>query len=642
MSAHNTRNSVLGKRPHAEPSTPASTDLKLQLQTPDNTPLPKRPRTSTTLVDPNANKENIPPFNTEPHLAHITSHNAIAIARRASTSTIVTVEIAQLSLATPPPTPPSALLPIHVQARALLRATCNSPATDMAAREEERTLVTEFFASLLNGGQAPHTSLYISGSPGTGKTALVNSVLRALSPDQVKVITINCMALNSVDVLWDRLTEELGGNTNKKRKTAGRLSKLQGKELVDSLLTTYRSKCIIVLDELDHIAPTPQALSSLFSLSTSRPTTVRIVGIANTHTLTASSSFVPTSGDVRTVHFAPYTPAQLLQIIECRLAPLYAAVVSDGTDGSDAAKQAARKFLSPPALTLLTKKIAALTGDVRSLFEVLRGAIDLAVLSASSQSPTRASENPFNPPVAIAVAPSHILSALKAHAPSSVSQPGASGSSAPTTTTSSEVVSKVSSLGLHARLVLLALVIMTKRFEAGLSLTSSSGPSSPVKRTASMPAIGAVDPTQLHAFYSAILSRSGDGVFSAVSRSEFADLVCMLEGLGLVVSGPSAGLPSGSPVKGKRAFARSASFGQGGNKAGAGDIQLAQAVRMEELLRGLGVGAVDADQDVAVEEVNTIWMKESAKLARDVTARDSKAKKEKEKAIATFDDAMEH
>ncbi|KAF7315700.1 AAA domain-containing protein [Mycena indigotica] len=658
MSTYNTRSSVLGKRPYTEPTTP---EAKLQLQTPDNTPLPKRPRISSTVVDPNANKENIPPFNTEPisspsprttralrrstTLDGSPTRARIAITRRASTSTIVpptpTVEIAELSLATPPPTPPSSLLPIHVQARALLRATCNSPATDMAAREEERAVVTQFFTSLVDENEVEHTSLYISGSPGTGKTALVNSVLRALSPDQVKVIIINCMALSTVEILWERIVEELGGNTDKKRKTAGRLTKLKGQELVASLLDAHRTKCIIVLDELDHIAPTPQVLSSLFSLSATRQKTARIIGIANTHTLTASSSVVPVAGNVRTLHFAPYTPTQLLQIIESRLAPMYNSISSDGDEASDAAKQAAKKFLSPPALTLLTKKIAALTGDVRSLFEVLRGAIDLAVSSAATQSPTRPSENPLNPTVTIAVSPSHILSALKAHAPS---QPRNAVSAAPIAA-SSEVVSKVSSLGLHARLVLLALLVSTKRLEAGLSLSSSySGPSSPVKRTTSMAVLGAIDPTQLHAFYSAILARSGEGVFSAVSRSEFSDLVCMLEGVGLVACGPSNGLPSGGPTtpKTKRTFSRSASFGQGGNKAGSGDIQLAQAVRTDEVLRGLGVGAVDANPDVAAEEVNAIWLKENARLTRDIAARETKSQKEKEKAVASFDDAMEH
>ncbi|KAJ7346937.1 P-loop containing nucleoside triphosphate hydrolase protein [Mycena albidolilacea] len=669
-----TRSSVLGKRPHnPEPSTPVH-DTKRQLHTPDNTPNPKRPRTSNTTLDGDGNKENVPPFNTDAvasppspratRLRRTTTSDGSptrvrpSISRRASTSAIVpatpTAEIAQLTLATPPPTPPNSLLPVHARARALLRATCNSLATEMAGRDSERAAISAFFASLIDGADAvEHTSLYISGSPGTGKTALVNSVLRALDVDQVKVITINCMALNSVDALWERLTEELGATAAKKRKTAGRPKKQLARDAVDALLAVLPTKCIIILDELDHIAPTAQSLTSLFSISASRPSALRVVGIANTHTLTASSSagFVPTSSHVRTLHFAPYTPAQLLQILQSRLAPLYVSDASEDAESAESASQAAKKFLSPPALNLLTKKIAALTGDVRSLFEVLRGAIDLAVASPSSTpspTPTRTEENPLNPTTKSAVAPSHILAALKAYAPSSPTTPAVGGGSSPATT-NSEIVTKIRSLGLHARLVLLALLLASKRLEAGLPLSSTSNSSSPVKRgtTASTPAFGGVDPAQLHAFYIAILSRSCDGVFSPVSRSEFGDLIGMLEGVGLVVCPSSAGLPAASSSlggKAKRAFGRSASFGFGANRGGggAGDVQLAPAVRTDEVLRGLGIGMVEAaEEDVAAEEVNAIWVKESGKLARDTTARDNKAKKDNSKTTAGFDDAME-
>jgi cell division control protein 6 len=127
-----------------------------------------------------------------------------------------------------------------------------------------------------------------------------------------------------------------------------------------------------------------------------------------------------------------------------------------------------------------------------------------------------------------------------------------------------------------------------------------------------------------------------------VSRSEFGDLVGLLEGVGLVVcslaaSASSLSAPAGS--KAKRAFGRSASFRGGGG--GAGDVQLAAAVRTEEVLRGLGIGMGEAvaDEDVAAEEVNAIWLKENGRLARDASVRDNKAKKER--VTAGFDDAME-
>lgn len=86
------------------------------------------------------------------------------------------------------------------------------------------------------------TSLYISGTPGTGKTALVNSILRSI-PNDAKVVFINCMALNSVDALWERLIEEF--DDGKKRKTAGRVKKVKGRDAVESLLSGYRTKWFI-------------------------------------------------------------------------------------------------------------------------------------------------------------------------------------------------------------------------------------------------------------------------------------------------------------------------------------------------------------------------------------------------------------
>ena len=61
-----TRISVLGKRGHqqkVESPPPGSLASKSadQLQTPDSTPLPKRPRVSLVL-DGDGNKENVPPF----------------------------------------------------------------------------------------------------------------------------------------------------------------------------------------------------------------------------------------------------------------------------------------------------------------------------------------------------------------------------------------------------------------------------------------------------------------------------------------------------------------------------------------------------------------------------------------------------
>jgi cell division control protein 6 len=113
-----------------------------------------------------------------------------------------TTEISKLVISTRPPTPPTSLLPLHPRARALLRSTCNNSNTEIASRAAERTSILGFLTTFLEGpsmddGQNA-AGLFISGLPGIGKTALVNTIIRELSTmtgSNVKVVFINCMVL---------------------------------------------------------------------------------------------------------------------------------------------------------------------------------------------------------------------------------------------------------------------------------------------------------------------------------------------------------------------------------------------------------------------------------------------------------------
>ena len=100
---------------------------------------------------------------------------------------------------------------------------------------------------------------------------------------------------------------------------------------------------------------------------------------------------------VRTVHLPPYTSEQLVDVLMTRLETLFNDTVH--------LKQA-EKFLPKTSLMLLSEKIAAQVGDVLSLFEVLRSAID----SASKACP----EVGLDGSVPI-VTPNHIITALKSY-----------------------------------------------------------------------------------------------------------------------------------------------------------------------------------------------------------------------------------
>ncbi|KAI0256195.1 P-loop containing nucleoside triphosphate hydrolase protein [Lactifluus subvellereus] len=644
------RTSVLGKRTHQSQfdTAPSPASIKSVSADPlddnddaspvDLGPCAKRPRTSFTPTDRNGNKENIPPLRVDlligsPRALRRSStefvtptHSRMTLRRHVSTSNLVTpdtptMSIAHLGLQTPPLTP-SIPLPLHIRTRALLRATCNGSA-DIAGRIPERQFIRDFITEFIGSrptAQAIKPVLYISGSPGCGKTALVNSILAtfevALLENNVKIVVINCMALNGLEAVWERLIEELG-SPDKRR------GKARSCEIVGTMLSNRTSKCIVILDEIDHVAASSQTLASLFALARNHSPTLRIIGIANTHTLTSSASALSVDGvtGVSTLHFAPYDPEQLLSILQSRLKPL----TSLESPTSEAVVQ---RFLPAPTLSLLSRKIAAQTGDVRSLFEVLRGAIDLAV----TQPPASEKDTP-------PVTPSHILTALKAYAPASKVTPAASSTLPSKSSTNSETVAKVRNLGLHARLSLLALLLASRRAGASLPLlsaTQASPPRSPVKRSSSsptpIPAIQAsIEMTQLHAFYGAILTRGESDTFTPVSRSEFGDLAGVLETVGLV------SLSASSPG---RKLSRTTSFSSRGTKSLANTqpnrgITLAEGVRPDEVLRGLGIGA--ETKDICEEEVEGIWKRELSRIRKEARIQQPSANS----INLGFDDATE-
>lgn len=356
---------------------------------------------------------------------------------------------------------------------------------------------------------------------------------------------------------------------------------------------------VLVLDELDHVASDSRALNSILSLPAINSESFCLIGIANTHTLTSCIN-AGTSRDVLTIHFAPYTAAQLQQILQSRLRAL----------NDDSPTDAGVKTLFPlPALTLLTKKIAAMTGDVRNLFEALRRAIDIAASSPNLN------ENPLNHTPTIT--PASILQALKSHATSSkicstLSEP---------TACNSEIVSKINGINLQARVILLSILLASKRLGAGLPLSSGSfatkkAPSLKRSHSASYPRQACIETAQLHSYYSATLVRCDAACLNVASKSEFGDLLVILEGGGLISSGSH--LSSTTSVRqGKKTVGRSASFSGLRKSLATSQVQLADGVWTNEVLRGLGIADAIGD-DVLQSELRSIWERETARLEREI------------------------
>jgi cell division control protein 6 len=135
-------------------------------------------------------------------------------------------------------------LPLYIQIRALLRATCNSSA-EIAGRIPERQFIESFIAEFINSSpisEATKPVLYISGSPGCGKTALVNSILAAseveLLENNINLVSVNCMALNGLEAVWERLVDELGSQDKRK-------GKARNCDIAERLLSNRTSKWLV-------------------------------------------------------------------------------------------------------------------------------------------------------------------------------------------------------------------------------------------------------------------------------------------------------------------------------------------------------------------------------------------------------------
>ncbi|KAF8508586.1 P-loop containing nucleoside triphosphate hydrolase protein [Hysterangium stoloniferum] len=612
---------LLGKRLRSNSRVSSSTRrAALEPPSPDITPNPKRLRRTGSEMDNDndSNKENVPPEHQySPSLLHSASSPDASTAtprslranRRATTTATTAIStprrrhspprsrassqsletptktLARLSLATPPSTPEvppvSKPLPPHVRARALLRAQA-SDTSPIIGRETERDVILSFIKPFLadSRSELDPTSLYISGAPGTGKTALVNDVLKTIN--DMRVIYVNCMTLGGKDGLmgvWERCVNEMGATKGR----LGTTSKIAWSIEFEKLFMDQKS--ILVLDEIDHLDP-----STAFSLASP---SLCIIGISNTHTLTHAHS----TSHTKTLHFEPYTAAQMKAVLTARLAELALPTSPSDSVHTD---PPSKPIFPAPTIALLAMKIASQTGDIRSVFSVARRALDLAV----SQSQSQHSDSK----ITISVSPAHIISALKA-------TPTASATSTTTIKKSGlDLVTRVRNLGLHARFVLAAIHIASRRIREGLPLSSSSSNSKTKEKNNPLQGqqgIPTIEMTAMHAFYCTILTRSTAGAFVPVGRGEFGDLVMLLEGTGLVsVAGASACPGPGRKPK----------MVQGqGQKVG-----LAAGTVAAEVVRGLvGSEGVDSEDGAVGEgEVRAIWEREVAKIAKDVGARE--------------------
>ncbi|KAF2441334.1 cell division control protein Cdc6 [Karstenula rhodostoma CBS 690.94] len=253
--------------------------------------------------------------------------------------------------------PRNAALTLYNDARQLFVR--GSAPTALFGRETERDELQAFISSRIDSNTSG--CMYISGPPGTGKSAFVNEACREIITSKpVKSGYVNCMSVKNPVDLYRTLLDEFVD-----------ITQIAEGEEVDTLEKIFMQRdtpYLVTLDEVDHLLELDtDLLYSIFEWSLQDTSSLVLVGIANA--LDFTDRFLPRLKarglKPHLLPFLPYTAAQISSVITSKLKSL----VSDETDFIP--------FLHPNAIMFLSKKVASQTGDLRKAFDICRRAIDL-------------------------------------------------------------------------------------------------------------------------------------------------------------------------------------------------------------------------------------------------------------------------
>ncbi|KAI6779038.1 Origin recognition complex subunit-like protein [Emericellopsis cladophorae] len=230
----------------------------------------------------------------------------------------------------------------------------SSVPTSLPCREGEFSLVYSHLEAAISDGAG--NCIYISGTPGTGKTATVREVIGRLEEsvnmdelDDFIFVEINGMKITDPHQSYTLLWEALKGQ---------RASPAQALDLLErefSNPSPRRTPCVVLMDELDQLVTKNQAVMyNFFNWPTLRHSRLIVLAVANTMDLperTLSNKISSRLG---------YNHDQLMKIIQSRL---------EGVPG---------KIVDPDAIQFASRKVAAVSGDARRALDICRRAVELA------------------------------------------------------------------------------------------------------------------------------------------------------------------------------------------------------------------------------------------------------------------------
>ncbi|CAI2727145.1 unnamed protein product [Schistosoma spindalis] len=266
----------------------------------------------------------------------------------------------------------------------------------IVGRANEISRLTSLIQSYIDTKKS--ASLYVSGAPGTGKTAVVLNVVQNFKTlGRCNTAVINCMQLTSCADIFGRISIVLEAHNGKENNSIS-----DGNSLECFLNQQPQKQTIIlVLDEVDQLSTRGQKLLyRIFEWPSKLTCHIIVIGVANA--LDLPERLLPRlkSKVDKPIHiiFQPYSQSELAEIVQAHLS-------KSSNSGS---------CIEPLAIQLCSRKIAASTGDARTALDICRRAIDLAHQDARIKNisdafiPSKvAADSPITPSI------QHISRALK-------------------------------------------------------------------------------------------------------------------------------------------------------------------------------------------------------------------------------------
>lgn len=248
--------------------------------------------------------------------------------------------------------------------QAARQALNTSAPSQLLCREVQITAMSSWLDSHLVSKKPG--SLYVSGAPGTGKTATLTYLLKTKTA-KYKEIFINCMVLKSSIAIYREVAKQLNPKAAFK-------TERDALKVIEAAITASGEMVLLVLDEVDQLDSKNQdVLYTVFEWPALSGSRLALVGIANALDLTDRVLPRLQVRDVykpQLLHYPPYTKQQLAEIINTRLA--------NASDGGP-------PVITSRAVTFLAGKISSLSGDLRKALDVCRRALEMAETEARKQ-----------------------------------------------------------------------------------------------------------------------------------------------------------------------------------------------------------------------------------------------------------------